>query len=237
MLAEDLLSRYKGKAPAVVATTIVSSQMLRHIAESHSATYLETLTGFKWLCQAVNNEDPSWDRFVFAYEQAIGYAVSSKVRDKDGISAAVCVAGLATRLRERGKTLWDQINTLYQKYGVFYSSQWSKVLSGSDAAKTMSDIMLRFRSNPIQKIGGSRVVKTQDLRKHPLADTPPSDVLLYWLEGGERIIVRPSGTEPKIKAYFEVVTHPVGKQGERPERTKIDRLLEEFVAVAKDYGL
>jgi len=208
LLADDLLEKTTTGRVSVV-TTIVSSRLLGRIAAARGADYLETLTGFKWIINRALEREKEGYRFLFGYEEALGYSVGDLVRDKDGISALVAFAELAHGCRRRGLTVWDRLEALYRRYGLFLTTQRSLALS-PDAAEL--GIGGRLRSSPPKSIGGLAICSTLDLEagvrrfaggRAEFADLPPSDVLVYELDGGVRVTVRPSGTEPKIKCYYE----------------------------------
>jgi len=183
----------------LVVTTIVSSTLLSGIAAAAGAQYAETLTGFKWIVRA---ERPG-AQFVFGYEEALGYAVGDIVRDKDGIGAALALLGLAARARSRGWSLLDAYDALESAHGVHLTGQ----VTVATAAPV--DVMARLRAGPPAELGGSPVTTITDLTGGT-PELPSADVLGYHLPGA-RVVVRPSGTEPKIKAYLEVVEPVAGR--------------------------
>ncbi|WP_433661875.1 phospho-sugar mutase [Nocardia sp. CA-128927] len=187
---------------ALVATTIVSSRLLSKLAPARGARYAETLTGFKWLARA-------GDGLVYAYEEAIGHCVDpAMVRDKDGISAAVLAADLVARLKSAGCTLTDQLDDYAVEFGLHATDQVSLRL---DSAAAAADVVARLRANPPDEIAGEPVKYTDQLQVRGRMRT---DALIF--EGAtSRIVVRPSGTEPKLKCYLEVLT-PVSAPAELP---------------------
>lgn len=192
----------------MVATTVVSSQLLSYLAKEYGADYRETLTGFKWIANAAlayERDTKGAGRFVMGYEEAIGYSVGPLVRDKDGVSAAVIVAELAAWNRARGKTLLDHIDDIAQRVGLFSTEQRSLTLPGAEGLARIRKAMAAFRATPPGEFGGHRVTEVVDLQEGK-DGLPKSDVLVYRLEGGRRVIMRPSGTEPKLKSYYEVRT-------------------------------
>lgn len=211
LLAEDLLandSRFSD-VPRMVSSSVVSSSMLAEVAAHHGAAYQATLTGFKWIATGAI----AWDgRFVLGYEEALGYSVGPVVHDKDGISAALVAADLVADCLASGETLLDRLDALYRRHGMYVSTQRSLKRPGTEGAAAITAMMERFRAEPPATIGGDRVVRVRDVLTGVATDTatgetsevglPPSNVLVYDLERG-RVIVRPSGTEPKIKFYFE----------------------------------
>jgi phosphomannomutase len=201
LLADHVLTRRPRQGRPLVATTIVSSSALRALAAARDADAATTLTGFKWLARAGGPE------LVFAYEEALGYAVGLPVvRDKDGISAALAVAELAATLKRSGRTLHDRIDELACEIGLFATSQLSVRHTDPRAGVRVIE-GLRVSTPP--QLGGMRVQSAHDL-SHPRDGLPPTEGVRLQLTGGRfaggRVLVRPSGTEPKLKAYLEVVT-------------------------------
>jgi len=177
-------------AHSVVASTVVSSRMLASIAAAHGAQHVETLTGFKWLARA--DADLPGSTLVYAYEEAIGHCVDpSAVRDKDGISAAVLACDLVSVLRDAGRTPSDALDALALRHGVHTTSALSVP---ADAG-----LMKRLRAAPPVRLAGESVQVTD------LFDR--TDALIYTGES-VRVAIRPSGTEPKVKAYLEIRLPP-----------------------------
>ena len=178
--------------------SIVSSSALKKIAAHYGIDFQEVLTGFKWLAKI---EDLS-----FGYEEAIGYAVDSEtVNDKDGISAALFLAQIATDLKSDGLTLLDLLDEVWAREGFHGTEQISIRVSDMSA---ITRLLEGLRKNPPTTIAGRIVEKIDDLAV-PIGNLPPTDGLRIWLSGGIRIIVRPSGTEAKMKCYIEVITSTV----------------------------
>ncbi len=207
------------------ANSIVSSQLLGAIARAAGLGFRETLTGFKWISRAA-------DDLVFGYEEALGYCVDpAHVRDKDGISAGLLITEMAASLRAEGRGIQDVLDDLATEHGVHATSQVS--LRFTDLAEIPA-LMASLRAEPPMGFGGLDVVEAVDLEAGS-PDLPPTDGLRYMLGGSEgvtgaRVIVRPSGTEPKIKAYLEVRA-PVGAEGVAAAREVAQRRLG---AVADD---
>ena len=175
--------------------SIVSSSILRKISAHYGIDFKEVLTGFKWLAKI---ED-----LTFGYEEAIGYAVDSEtVNDKDGISAAIFLAQIATDLAAVGKDLNDLLDEVWQRHGFHATEQISIRVADMGA---ITGLLASLRSNPPQEIAGRIVESIDDLAK-PSDGLPPTDGLRLWLSGGVRVIIRPSGTEAKLKCYIEVIT-------------------------------
>lgn len=197
----------------VVMTTIASSPMLGVIARSLGVGYEETLTGFKWIANRAVELERSGYEFVFGYEEALGYAVGDVVRDKDGIGAATMVAEMTAVLALRGRTLLTELDALYRRYGLFVSAQVSLTRKGAAGAAEIRKMMDRLRRTQPARIGEhdvdawfdylAQVRLDRDGGSAPLS-LPRSNVVACLLAGGSRIVARPSGTEPKIKFYFDV---------------------------------
>ena len=200
MLRGDELGAILGESIArktnsgIFANSIVSSSILKKIAEHYQLEFKETLTGFKWLAKIKG--------LTFGYEEALGYAVDAKtVNDKDGISAAITLAQIATDLAADGKTLLDLLDEIWARHGFHATEQISIRLS--DLSK-VGVILGGLRNNPPQSIADRAVTSIDDLAA-PTDGLPPTDGLRIWLDGGVRIIIRPSGTEAKMKCYIEVI--------------------------------
>ncbi|MGW2846336.1 phospho-sugar mutase [Streptomyces sp. NPDC001274] len=211
LLAAHLVDR---GATGVLAESIVSSSLLGRIAEKAGLGHEETLTGFKWIARV--------DGLRYGYEEALGYCVDPEgVRDKDGITAALLVAELASVLKERGRTLLDLLDDLALTHGLHATDQLSVRV---EDLSVISDAMRRLRGTPPTALAGLPVVSAEDLTRGS-DRLPPTDGLRYRLDGA-RVIVRPSGTEPKLKCYLEVVV-PVASTGELPAaRTRAAELLD-----------
>jgi phosphomannomutase len=200
LLADHLLEATKELgATRFVATSVVSSSLLSAIAAKHGVEYAETLTGFKYLARA-SMARPHLHT-VLMYEEAIGYCIGSLVRDKDGISAAIGLADLAARLHADGSTVLTRLNEIAAKYGASSTSQWSIRFDGADAQTNMAALMARLRANPPVELDGVAVSEWRDLA----SANPPADVVVIKVGDRARVVVRPSGTEPKCKVYFEVL--------------------------------
>ncbi|GIJ32298.1 phospho-sugar mutase [Micromonospora sediminimaris] len=191
LLADHLMRR---GVTGRYATTIVSSSLLRTMCAARGLPYGETLTGFKWIVRAGDGSEP----LVFGYEEALGYCVAPEhVRDKDGITAALTVAELAAGLKAQGRTLVDRLDELAAEFGVHQTDQLSVRV---DDLRLIADAMARIRAATPTTLLGQPVTETQDL-------LPDADVVILRTAAA-RVVIRPSGTEPKLKAYLEVVEPP-----------------------------
>jgi phosphomannomutase len=220
LLAEHVLASGSG-SDRVVVTTVVSSRLLSSIAADHGVEYRETLTGFKWIMRPAI-EEPDL-RFVFGYEEALGYAVGDVVRDKDGISAALAFAELAAEARVVGVSVGDRLDDLFRRHGVHLTDQRSFRFAGADAVEVMSAMMSSLREDRPADVGGVAVTGVTDLLG-PDTGLPPTDALAIELENGCRLVLRPSGTEPKLKLYGESIVEVVGDDLDGSRRTAAARL-------------
>jgi phosphomannomutase len=199
LLGEHVAAAHAGRPHATLANSIVSSRQLAAIAKRHGLGHANTLTGFKWIARA-----PS---LIYGYEEALGYCVAPElVLDKDGVSTAVMIAEMVSELKAGGRTLADAIDELARDYGVYLSSQ---VSARFDDLSQIPVLMSRLLASPPLTLAGSPVIATDDMNKG-FAGLPPTNGLHLAAESGARVIIRPSGTEPKVKAYLEVIEPVVG---------------------------
>ncbi len=201
----------------IVATSIVSARWLERIAARRGVGHRTTLTGFKWVSRAGDHDG---HRLVLGYEEALGYAVCDAVRDKDGISAALVLAELAAELRDQGRSLVDMLGMLGVEVGASATRQRAWRFDGSDASERMAALMNQVRAAPPDEVGGRAVRRVDDLTTENASGLPRSDVLVWELEGEARVILRPSGTEPKLKCYLEVIHTPDDDSGDAYERSR-----------------
>ncbi|MDR1442755.1 MAG: phospho-sugar mutase [Bifidobacteriaceae bacterium] len=204
LLGEEAARRWQevpeapDSARPALAASVVSSRLLARIARDHLLRYQRTLTGFKWIARVPG--------LVFGYEEAIGYCVRPDlVRDKDGITAGLAIAKLAAKAKLAGKTLIDLLDDLARRHGLHATAQVAMRFAGNS---TPTEVMRALRRTPPQTIGDTALVRTIDLALG-WEGLIPTDALIYSLADGSRVVVRPSGTEPKIKCYLEVVL-PIG---------------------------
>jgi phosphomannomutase len=219
LLGASLLDRTAGEpAPGsrLVASTIVSSTLLSKIAAAAGARYAETLTGFKWIVRAADGAPGV--RFVFGYEEALGYAVGDVVRDKDGIGAALAMLALAAGAKAAGRSVLEVYDDLESAHGVHLTSQVT--LRTTDQARVMG----RLRRYPPAELGGQPVNAMSDLTQAAGTALPSADVLVFRLDEA-RAVLRPSGTEPKIKCYIEITEPLAGRPLEAAREAAARRLI------------
>ncbi len=199
LLGQDVAGR--ARPGSVLASSIVSSRLLARIAAEHGLTHRSTLTGFKWISRV--------DGLVYGYEEALGYCVAPDVvRDKDGLSAALLLAQLAARLTAEGRSLVDVLDDLAVRHGLHLTDQLSARFSDLSAIGATMD---RVRTAPPTTLAGSPVESVEDLAQPTGPDAlPPTDGLRLLAADGTRVVVRPSGTEPKVKCYLEVIVPVTG---------------------------
>jgi phosphomannomutase len=210
------LHREQGSLPPkpLVATTVVSSTWLGRIAKHYGARCERTLTGFKWIWHdSLKLESREGYSFVFGYEEALGYCAGPAVRDKDGISAALLFAELARMEAANGRTLLDRLQELERRFGLFRTHTFSQHHAGAGGIQHMAATMERMRKNPPGEIHGLPVLEMHDYQNASVRDLrtgqtrgidlPPGNILALLLEDSTRVMLRPSGTEPKLKVYLE----------------------------------
>ncbi len=212
-----VMSQHKEKAllkgNEFMVKTIVTSEILVDIANDYGIEYYDVLTGFKYIADIIKREEGN-KKFLIGGEESYGYLIGDFVRDKDAVSSCCFIAETATWARERGKSLYDLLAEIYTRYGFYLESLKSVVRKGKTGAEEIQAIMDKFRENPPAEIADSKVVLIKDYLLQKSKDTvnlesfpielPKSNVLQFFCENGNKITMRPSGTEPKIKFYFGV---------------------------------
>jgi phosphomannomutase len=209
ILLADWLLDAGGGAERLVVTTVVSSSMLGRLAEARGVAFAETLTGFKWVVRPALTQPEL--RFVYGYEEALGSCVGTLVRDKDGITAALAFADLVATEKERGRSVLDRLDDLARELGVHATAQRSIPFEGFDGLARMQDAVDALADAPPGTLIGVPVAEVEDLRRGERL--PPTEGIVLRADG-LRLVVRPSGTEPKLKCYAEAVV-PVA--GDPPE--------------------
>lgn len=217
LMLHYLLSQSKTvPSNALLLKTIVTSEFGQVIASSFGIKTIDTLTGFKFIGEKIKEyEQTNEYSFLFGYEESYGYLIKPFVRDKDALQATVLAAEIATYYKSKGMTLYEGLNSLYEKYGFYLEGLKSLTLKGIEGTEKIQEILTNYRQNPPKQINGLKVVTVEDykLQEKTLLETgkkeeillPKSNVLKYHLEDGSWVCLRPSGTEPKIKFYFGIV--------------------------------
>lgn len=208
LLADFALSHSDAGTRPLVLSSVVSSPMLESIAAAHGARCERVLTGFKWVWTAALALQNQYLRYCFGYEEALGYSFGRTVRDKDGISAALAFAELAVEASSRGQSVLDRLHVLYREHGLWVSVQHNVVLMGSLGAARIESAMHSLASAPPRALGARTVTTVRDLRV-PEPNAPiwrgPTLLVELTLSGGGRLFARPSGTEPKLKIYLDLL--------------------------------
>lgn len=229
ILVHYVLSQLKeqGKLPAngAVVKTIVTSELGATIARHFGAKVFNTLTGFKYIGEKMNQFEASGEyTYLFGYEESYGYLAGNYARDKDAIVASTLICEAAAYYKQQGKTLIDVLEELYQQFGYYREALASRTLKGKDGLAQIGALMNDFRSNPPKQVAGIGVSEVLDYSAG-LDDLPQENVLKFLLEDGSWFCLRPSGTEPKIKFYFAVR----GTSNE-DAKSRLNRLQEEVLA-------
>ena len=189
----------------VVVTTIVSTKMIDKIAADYGVEVRRVLTGFKFIGEQIGflEADGEVDRYIFGFEESYGYLSGGHVRDKDGVNASLLICEMFAHYKAMGISLVQMLNQLYEKYGYFKEALQSITFEGASGAKKMSDLMESLRTNAPKEVAGYKVIDVKDY-KAGIGNLPKSNVLEFNMEDDINVLVRPSGTEPKIKMYYLV---------------------------------
>ena len=217
LLTDYMVSQMKakGKLPAngAIISTIVSTDMTRAITKAYGLEYMEVLTGFKYIGEKIKGfEETGSHSYILGFEESYGYLAGTYARDKDAVVASLLICEAAAFYRKQGLSLYDALQELYKKYGLYRECIESITLKGVDGLSDIKRIMAYLRNNPPQSLAGSKVIEARDYQNRTIKNIetgvvtdstlPVSDVLYYATDDGSWACVRPSGTEPKIKLYF-----------------------------------
>lgn len=198
----------------VAVSTIVSTRLAGRIAADYNVEYMDFLTGFKFIGEQIGRleADGEEDRFIFGFEESYGYLAGPYVRDKDAVVASMLICEMAAFYKAKGVSILQALQALYKKYGVYYNGIGNFTCEGAAGMQRMAEIMTGLRTNAPKTIGGLQVTAVSDYEASETVDVvtgattpitlPKSDVITFYLENDAMVIIRPSGTEPKIKAYY-----------------------------------
>ena len=225
-----------------IVTTIVTTGLLKEIAEKFRVGYFECLTGFKFIADVIRKQEGKM-KYIVGGEESFGYLIGDFVRDKDAVSACAILAEAAAWMASQGKSLFDLLIRIYQELGFYKEQLISVTKKGKTGAEEIEKMMVDYRRNPPVNINNSKVVNIRDyltLRekdlvtgKEKVIDLPKSNVLQFILEDGSRISVRPSGTEPKIKYYFSVKENLGGKEEYDQKDVILTKKISDIIASMK----
>ncbi|BAC14993.1 phosphomannomutase [Oceanobacillus iheyensis HTE831] len=217
VLLFDYIVKHIDKSKSVkprMIKTVVTTELGRAIAEANQVESIDTLTGFKYIGEKINHYDTTGETFLFGFEESYGYLISDFVRDKDAVQAAMMATEMAYYWKQQGKTLFDALDVLYEKYGYYLEGMTSLTLKGQEGSQQMEEILTSIREKPFAEIGGMKVIAIEDysssVRTLTLEDKqetiilPKENMIKYLLEDDGWVCFRPSGTEPKIKYYYGV---------------------------------
>ena len=224
----------------ITVKTIVTTDIVNHIAKEYGVEVIDVLTGFKFIGEQIKLlEDKNQEnRYIFGFEESYGYLSGTYVRDKDAVNASMLICEMASYYRSQGITLLQARENMYKKYGVFHQTLHSFTFEGESGMNKMNEIMNTLRNNPPAEIAGIKVIKFDDYKTSISKDItngtestinlPKSNVLAFFLEGGSKVIVRPSGTEPKIKLYLtsKKPTHEEAEELEAKLANTLSKIFE-----------
>ena len=222
----------KGTMPKnpVAVKSIVSTPLADAVAEHYGVELRSVLTGFKWIGDQIAQLEAAGevDRFIFGFEESYGYLAGPYVRDKDAIIGSMLICEMAAYYRSIGSSLKQRLEEIYAQYGRYLNKVDSFEFPGLSGMDTMAGIMQKFRDNPPADIAGYKVVKVTDYKKPEETGLPAANVLIYKLENNETVVVRPSGTEPKIKIYYTTLGKDLAEA--EAEKEKLAKALEPMMA-------
>lgn len=253
LLADYILGQRKalGTLPEepVFVTTIVTTAMQRAVAEHYGATVYETLTGFKHIASIMREleKNPDGPRFVMGDEESYGYLIGTEVRDKDAITATMLTIEMALHWRAHGLSILGRLKALWKQFGYYEEQTISRYFAGQEGKTIMSGLMQKMRDTPPSTFGGVAVERVYDVKNdtvrvsatnalEPGPGLPPSNVLQFFLAGGARVSIRPSGTEPKIKFYISCHSEAGTELDEAVQdvKTQIAAIEEDIVAIIEE---
>ena len=246
LMTKYLLDKWREKGDKkgneFIASTIVSTPLMRKLAEAYGVEYKEGLTGFKWIAKMI--KDFPEQEFIGGGEESFGYMVGDFVRDKDAATSALLAMGIAAEAKAKGSSFFKEMLKMYEEFGLYQEFLISVVKKGVSGAEEINQMMKNFRENPLKTIAGEQVIRLEDYQtslskdfitgKETQIDIPKSNVLIYYTDKGTKVAARPSGTEPKIKFYFSV-NAPLASV-EAYEQTQKE-LLSKIQQITKEWNL
>ena len=222
----------KGTMPKnpVAVKSIVSTPLADAVAESYGVEMRSVLTGFKWIGDQIANLEAAGevDRFIFGFEESYGYLAGPYVRDKDAIIGSMLICEMAAYYRSIGSSIKERLEAIYAKFGRYLNKVDSYEFPGLSGMDKMAGIMEQLRNQPPKDIAGYRVTKVTDYQKPQETGLPAANVLIFSLEGGATVVVRPSGTEPKIKTYFTTLGRDLAEA--QAQKDKLAEALKPILA-------
>lgn len=227
-----------------VVKTIVTTEVITEIAKKNNLELFDCYTGFKWIAKVIADENAKGKKYIGGGEESFGFLAEDFVRDKDAVSACSLMAEIAAWAKENGKTLFDLLLDAYMEYGFSQESAVSVVKPGKSGADEIKAMMEQFRSNPPKSLAGEQVVLVKDFKTLKQTDAngnvtdldmpEPSNVLQYFTAKGDKVSVRPSGTEPKIKFYMEAKLELAKREDYYAVK---DAAIAKIEAIRKDLGV
>ena len=214
----------------VAVKSVVSTQLADKVAEHYGVELRSVLTGFKWIGDQIHRleSENEAERFIFGFEESYGYLAGSYVRDKDAVVASMLICEMAAYYRSIGSSIKARLEEIYETYGHYLNAVDSFEFPGLSGMEKMSGIMEALRKNPPKELAGYAVTKVTDFEQAETTGLPRANILLFALENGETVIVRPSGTEPKIKTYF--TTKGKGMDEAKKEKEKLAAAMKPLLA-------
>ena len=224
---------------ACVMKSIVSTRLADAVCRANGVTVIDVLTGFKFIGERMTEFERTKEfTYIFGFEESYGYLPGTYARDKDAVAASLLITEMAAFYAKQGKTLYDVLNGIFEKYGYYVEGVDNFVFPGTEGAEKMSALMEDLRNNPPESVAGRKIVCVGDYEKelfsYPDGSTkktglPKSNVLSFYLDGGDNVVVRPSGTEPKVKLYY-LVSDKTAKAAEE----KVDEYKKAFGALIQE---
>ena len=211
----------------VIVKTIVTTELINAIAKKYNVKVKNVLTGFKYIGEVITNleKENKEDNYIFGFEESYGYLPGTYVRDKEAVSTSLLIAEVCSYYKAQGKTLVDALNDIYEEYGYYYHKLFNFYFDGAAGFTKMVNLMASLREHPITEIAGLKVLEMIDYNKG-IDDLPKADVVTYKLEEGSQIIIRPSGTEPKLKVYATAVGN---RKASEEIVARMDEWLNKFI--------